>query len=242
MFCRSCGNELLDGAAFCPRCGRKVNAPERGSVNIANTLTADSPTMAAQVPGSASEKLVGSAAASVGVPATGVGQSSNHPYKKLGGFLAFIVYGNYVAAALMAIYPIVAIVQLFALSSQYGSYGSAVVGAAIVPLIILLVVYVALAIFLCWWATQLKNRNPAFLKIYHYFGCIALVIEFVVLIATGNAVSGFLYLILGALGLLLWTLYYMKSVRVRTYFGTDEYLRQSPFTKNVQAPDPAVAD
>jgi len=37
-------------------------------------------------------------------------------------------------------------------------------------------------------------------------------------------------------------LYYTRSVRVRTYMGTDAYITQCPFTKKVTPPTPAVPD
>jgi len=37
-------------------------------------------------------------------------------------------------------------------------------------------------------------------------------------------------------------LYYTRSVRVRTYMGTDEYLRLGFLTKKVKGPEPAVPD
>jgi len=40
----------------------------------------------------------------------------------------------------------------------------------------------------------------------------------------------------------LWTLYYVRSVRVRTYMGSDAYLRLAFFTKKVKGPIPAVPD
>jgi hypothetical protein len=43
-------------------------------------------------------------------------------------------------------------------------------------------------------------------------------------------------------GIALWTLYYLRSVRVRTYMGTDAYIKQSIFFKQVTPPTPAVPD
>jgi hypothetical protein len=37
-------------------------------------------------------------------------------------------------------------------------------------------------------------------------------------------------------------LYFMRSVRVRTYMGTDAYITQCPFTRKVRPPQPAVPD
>ena len=49
-------------------------------------------------------------------------------------------------------------------------------------------------------------------------------------------------LLFGVLGFFLIMLYFDKSVRVRTYFGTDEYLKKSMFLKNTAYPQPAVED
>jgi hypothetical protein len=49
-------------------------------------------------------------------------------------------------------------------------------------------------------------------------------------------------LIFVAIGFGIWLSYFSKSVRVRTYFGTDEYLKKSIFCKNVTPPEPAVPD
>jgi len=40
----------------------------------------------------------------------------------------------------------------------------------------------------------------------------------------------------------LFMLYYFRSVRVRTYMGSDEYLRLAFFTKKIEAPAPAAPD
>ena len=43
-------------------------------------------------------------------------------------------------------------------------------------------------------------------------------------------------------GVCLWTLYSARSVRVRTYMGTDRYLRLAFFTRRVRGPVPLVPD
>ena len=55
----------------------------------------------------------------------------------------------------------------------------------------------------------------------------------------------FYYVMVGLAGIgycALEILYYGKSVRVRTYFGSDEYLRRSIFMHNRVYPVPAVPD
>jgi hypothetical protein len=45
-----------------------------------------------------------------------------------------------------------------------------------------------------------------------------------------------------ALSFALYRLYFTRSVRVRIYMGTDTYITQCQFTKNVSPPQPAVPD
>ena len=49
-------------------------------------------------------------------------------------------------------------------------------------------------------------------------------------------------IIIGPIELYLFMLYYFRSVRVRTYMGSDEYLRRAFFTKKIKGPEPAVPD
>lgn len=43
-----------------------------------------------------------------------------------------------------------------------------------------------------------------------------------------------------ALSVFLFTLYFVKSVRVRTFMGTDMYLKLSIFTQNIRSVQPAT--
>ena len=108
--------------------------------------------------------------------------------------------------------------------------------------LLLAIVYVAAAI-------EIVRRNPYFLRTRQW------AIVFTALDVIIRMINGILYgfegfalplLILQEaifiFGLLFAMLYYTRSVRVRTYMGSDEYLREAIFTKKIKSPEPAVPD
>lgn len=94
---------------------------------------------------------------------------------------------------------------------------------------------------------QLLKRKTKFLRVYE-ISVIIMLVGFLVydftLLATGSPMfMQQLVSTLFAAGIcVLWFLYYVRSVRVRTYLGTDEYIKQSIFLRNVTPPQPAVPD
>ena len=88
---------------------------------------------------------------------------------------------------------------------------------------------------------QLLYCKPAFLTVFH-------------VVALLNCVFGLLAslplepariitsLLPAILSLVLFHLYFTRSVRVRTYMGTDAYITHCPFTRKVEPPKPAVPD
>ncbi|MCL2447027.1 MAG: hypothetical protein FWD06_09710 [Oscillospiraceae bacterium] len=97
--------------------------------------------------------------------------------------------------------------------------------------------------------TQLLKRKPKFLRTWNIANTLSLVghlINVITLIATGDISNGFmrqfLTIIFGMGIAVLWNLYCVRSVRVRTYMGSDEYIKQSIFLTRVTPPQPAVPD
>ncbi|MDR1734756.1 MAG: hypothetical protein LBR73_07760 [Oscillospiraceae bacterium] len=97
---------------------------------------------------------------------------------------------------------------------------------------------------------QLFSRKTAFLKNFHLWYMVGCPLNFVIALLSyfvnGFSVQAVITLVLfavsQAVGFTLMRLYFLKSVRVRTYLGTDAYVTQNPFTKKHQAPAPAVPD
>lgn len=57
MFCQKCGNEIAEGAAFCPKCGTKIEAAEGAESNpVSGTNTIGSMNGTAQMPVEKSKK------------------------------------------------------------------------------------------------------------------------------------------------------------------------------------------
>ena len=88
---------------------------------------------------------------------------------------------------------------------------------------------------------MIRRKDPRFLRFYEIIMLVVAGLAVATAIFSGfrnvgNLISG----LLGAgIGFAIWTTYFRKSVRVRTYFGSDQYLRRSIFFKNAQAPAPA---
>lgn len=212
LFCRRCGKQLYDGTVFCPYCGQQVARATSEAPGNTKLLKADD-----SVVGTVSKAL----------------HSDSENYASLGGFLAFIVYANYAGGALIVIATLLSIVQTTALLSQYSTYGmnGAMLGGTVGVLVLIWILEIAVAGFCIWWAMLIRKRNNSFLLVYHIVGVLMLILAFILVLFTGGALIAIGYVLAGATLLALWTLYFMRSVRVRTYFGTDEYLQRSPFTR-----------
>ena len=86
---------------------------------------------------------------------------------------------------------------------------------------------------------QIRQKNTAFLETYQQMAIVNVVCSFLITLIGQGLFKSISTLIGTALGCFLLNLYYVNSVRVRTYMGTDEYLKKSLFNKNTQAPAPA---
>lgn len=192
---------------------------------------------------------------------------ANH-YSQLGGFLAFIYYGGLISMALVCLGVIANILfsgaGLFKIiSSQYWSY---ITPQLIINWILQLAFVATSFIMFFKFLMKIKHKDIDFLHFYHKICIIVSILVVVysiaiilvsvlfnisyyfnpyyisslgVLIGTHvGSIIGSLFSI--ALGALVLTLYFAKSIRVRTYMGTDMYLKLSYFTRNVISPQPAT--
>ena len=164
-----------------------------------------------------------------------------HPYHRLGGWLAFIAYGSLVAAGLMVLAAIISLVSIVGVLRAYSGY----LGMLGPVIWLLYVIELAGDGFICVFGlkffSMIRRKDPRFLRFYEIIMLVVAGLAVATAIFSGfrnvgNLVSG---LLSAGIGFAIWTTYFRKSVRVRTYFGSDQYLRQSIFFKNAQAPAPA---
>ena len=171
-------------------------------------------------------------------------QSKKHPYQKLGGWLLVFVIVFFLQG-----------IRIFAQFDKGGAMGilrawSTLDGAQGWLLLAGQVISVLLAVIYAFTAIAIIQRDPGFLRTrQHAFLATALDILIQAAIGLfygfGGPLSRFGVILQAALfplSVLFVTLYYTRSVRVRTYMGTDEYLRLALFTKKKKGPRPAVED
>lgn len=209
MFCTRCGTKNEDFARFCKKCGRELSAENRLS------------------PGS-------------------------HPYCKLGGWLAVITYGLLAAVGIIVLGGVIEGITLIRYAGYLARYWDKV--KLYFLCLLEIVVYVPVVYFCIKMYQMIKNRDPRFLRFYER-AILALAGAYIVLmlfiVVSFSGIFGGVHWGLFSFGdyfkpllesmivFVIYLAYFSKSVRVRTYFGTDEYLKQSIFLKNCQAPAPA---
>jgi len=179
-----------------------------------------------------------------------------HPYKKLGGWLlAFVVSGFLalpaeIAGLLLEIKRANDFAALY--NAAFAEPGNVLPGyqpawgdfISFFPSIVFLVI-----------AILIVRRNPRFLLLYQ-LACPIDVALFLAGIFADGLFAGLVDEIGRAWAILLiipitlllafacfpLMFYYTQSVRVRTYMGTDEYLKLALFTKKIKGPEPAAPD
>lgn len=182
-----------------------------------------------------------------------------HPFQRLGGFLAVATYRWGIMALLLTYNTIQILTSISSVGAMVSSFTGGAGTGAITGIMFLILVVMAGVIavnFLMFFF--LEKKNTVFLKFYEIVGIVvvSLVVLLSIVIMIGansmGPVSGtVLSMVTGILIPVifwvvawygLWILYFGKSVRVRTYFGTDEYLRRSIFCRKSQYPVPFVPD
>lgn len=160
-----------------------------------------------------------------------------HPYQQLGGYLKFTVIGGTIVAALAIIGMIIEMVPVFRMMSYISKYTNMTFQyILIILLMILSIVVYALIIKLMM---MIKNKNQRFLWFYHKLVIAGTLVVLVLRWISNGFGTAVVSLVLFFLLYFVYTLYFVKSVRVRTYMQSDEYLRIDPITRKVKSPVPA---
>ena len=179
-----------------------------------------------------------------------------HPFQKLGGFLAVLTYGWLITSIYMAWCVLKVLFSLVAVNAATSGLTSMLTG----PILLIVVLIYGVAIFLCMKMFLLiQKKDIGFLRFYEVTGIAligAVLLMYIILAiylhkslgSYGKYAMSAIWasaipsLIMIGGGFALMLRYFWKSVRVRTYFGTDAYLRNSIFLSSKTFPTPAVPD
>lgn len=146
-------------------------------------------------------------------------------YHELGGWLAVLTYGLLIAVALIAIGAVLSGFTLIRYAKYLG-IGFLFLGLLNIAL------YIPAVYFGIKMYRMIKERNCMFLRFYEMTMLVLCGISLVFMVVGGLNVyistSEYVKSMLQSLIVFaIWMTYFTKSVRVRTYFGSDEYLKHS---------------
>lgn len=202
VYCINCGAECPEGARFCMKCGFKVVKKEQ----VEGERTRDA------------------------------GVAINPDYKKLGGWLAFCAYGLLAAGVLIGIGAVSEIFMYMKIAKEFSRYGMPVKDT-FQWISMLTIVFCGVLIVYCFILSRMIRRRDC--RFLHFY-------EMVMMIGCGIAIVLMIYqkmkgaeiapkdvrsLLSAVIMFVVWTTYFIKSVRVRTYFGSDKYLEKSVIYK-----------
>ena len=241
MFCYKCGTKLRDGAQFCHNCGTSVAEPETNqkqqppqqtqSVNqTPNQQTFYQPVYQPQ-PQSKPYYAPGT-----------------HPYHRLGGFLMFIVVGSYISGVVSFINVISTIISFSSLLKMGNLLPGGFKAWIIINIIVFAILYIWSGVICIKFANMLRGKDPDF---FHFIqsSSIALIITLIIwylismiwvkqydrygAISWGEISQSLIAMVIAMIiGIVLGSVYYGCSIRLRTYMGSDDYLKLSVFNKN----------
>lgn len=261
MYCDNCGNPLRDGAKFCNKCGKKAFSPEKPfghNAGLREDLFQKEPRHSAQK----REPTENRVPSLKYYPANEPNKNRHdavvsHPYHKPGGWLMVIVIFCFVLASLLMIQLILSAMHniqylrntAIYLAVDYPGYYGFHIFYSIGEVFVLLA-DIALLMF-CAISILTKNRlillilqtaTPAIVLTNVFY---AIIVNKWYSFFAFNGTYSFVYtkcivnsIVLG-LFVIVVSIYFSKSVRVRTYMGSDEYLKKSVFNRWASPPMPA---
>ncbi len=207
MYCSNCGAQIADNAGFCPKCGQ----PTSGHAQSTQPQQPQQPQQSWQ--------------ASQANPTPGYDPltAQVEKYRTLGGWLLFFVICMILSAITFVGTAISSVSGAIALSgSSYYLPGYET------SMWILAAESIVGAVLETVTAYFVIKRDSRFLFFDQLNRIISLVLTIIVAFLGSNGeVIG--TLVSAVLGFFLMTLYYQRSVRVRTYMGSDEYLQRAIF-------------
>lgn len=238
MFCSYCGKEIPENGGFCPYCGKKAAPADdtENSIKKPNTPSIENKGSHSLSTGSIVDKAEGLFENAQQVIQDKLGATDNrpqtHPYQKLGGILAAYAYVSLligIGCILFVIFNIFNATNLFMVFS--------------------LIMFCVVAFWYIRLFLMIQRKDAGFLGFYEAFGIIIHAAYAAIMLVVGGPYYGaYVFAVIlstiirSAPAYVASIIYFSKSVRVRTYFGTDEYIKKSIFMKNSTPPIPAVPD
>jgi hypothetical protein len=229
MYCPDCGEQNEQGARFCMKCGSDLQR------------SGETPAPGPAAPSAGSAPGCGSDVSDPSRMNASPYMHAEHPYKKLGGWLMFFVVCYFLGAlgSLLSLIPSIGMMSAFGYILPGG-----IAGLLVFVFVITFGFSIAIGIIL---PVMIIRRDKRFLFVYHIGSLITIALSLLVTIILGIALAGYgtgsmlIPSMAGTVaGVIIMTLYYCKSVRVRTYMGTDAYIKENPFTRNLTPPMPAA--
>ena len=245
MFCSNCGNKLPNDASFCNNCGTAVGqAPSDTSSQQSQqarnqqpnpTASVDFEALKARGKGFVNKALGDDFQSTTSEPTY---EKHPHPYHALGGWLAVFAYAQPIIFGLLIIANLAGIFAMFPLLRWISGFMATRI---VFAMIIYLICFAAIAFLSIKFFLMVRSKDARFFRYYEVALILSVGMYIVVhtILPGINALFFFRDILSSGVGIAIWILYFSKSVRVRTYFGSDEYLRRSIFLKNVPSPVPA---
>ncbi|MDR2686270.1 MAG: hypothetical protein LBB75_00835 [Oscillospiraceae bacterium] len=168
-------------------------------------------------------------------------QTEPHPYQKLGGWLL-----------LFTIIPLITFPYgLFTQVKDLSHFSYAQDAVSILYLLIKAIYFFNLGFALTGSAMVIR-RKPRFLRVRQInmlFMALSFILTCVKNVVTADETTALMAIAMLMTSIFvvpfetyLFMLYYFRSIRVRTYMGSDEYLRRAFFSKKFKGPEPAAPD
>lgn len=251
MFCQKCGAKLRDDAQFCQKCGSPVYRPEAVQTKAGQ---AEPPQQAASQP--VRQVVYQTVYQSQPRPYYAPG---THPYHHLGGFLLFHVVASYIGGVASFISIITTIISFATQMKMSNWLPDSFKGVLVFDMLGSVIISLVTGCVAISYANQIRRKDS---NVLHFAQSSTLVLVIANLLFrllellsmqqifkqynySGGILPGLtagmviFMIVIGATGLSLMSLYYARSVRVRTYMGSADYLRKSLFNKNTASPLPA---
>lgn len=207
---------------FCTNCGAPNEDTAIFCTNCGKKLT---------VPADTTKKASASLTESSRAPQSSL-LKTEHPYHQLGGWLAVMTYGTLIIVVIQTILVALADFALLKAARYLGIWT--------ILFAVILTIAQLIDLRLVWEFFRLvKVKDHRFFRYYETLSVLSLILEVVSVLQHSFSSSSIRSLLWTVLIIAIWIAYFCKSVRVRTYFGTDLYLKNSHFFRNVQAPAPA---